>query len=154
MSSIRTLGGVARMTRETLLVCEAAGYDVIIVETVGVGQSETSVAEMTDMFVLLLQPGGGDEQPKRPMLLTRMRCSNWRFALFLLIMATTNFTLGAAIALGFIGLLSASACYAGRPAKIAWFGTLQSGLAEAKRSGRPILLISAAPQCLGVSGVW
>ncbi|MEA3300277.1 MAG: methylmalonyl Co-A mutase-associated GTPase MeaB [Pseudomonadota bacterium] len=57
----RTLGGVARRTRETLLLCEAAGYDVIIVETVGVGQSETMVSEMTDMFLLLLLPGGGDE---------------------------------------------------------------------------------------------
>jgi LAO/AO transport system kinase len=56
-----TLGGVARRTREALLVCEAAGFDVILVETVGVGQSETAVADMTDMFVLLLQPGGGDE---------------------------------------------------------------------------------------------
>lgn len=56
-----TLGGVARRTRETLLACEAAGYDVVIVETVGVGQSETAVAGMTDVFVLLLQPGGGDE---------------------------------------------------------------------------------------------
>ena len=55
------LGGVARRSRETLLVCEAAGFDVIIVETVGVGQSETRVAEMTDMFLLLLLPGGGDE---------------------------------------------------------------------------------------------
>jgi len=56
-----TLGGVTRRSRETLLVCEAAGFDVIIVETVGVGQSETKVADMTDMFVLLLQPGGGDQ---------------------------------------------------------------------------------------------
>ncbi|MGB8274255.1 MAG: methylmalonyl Co-A mutase-associated GTPase MeaB [Alphaproteobacteria bacterium] len=56
-----TLGGVARRTREALLVCEAAGFDVVLVETVGVGQSETAVADMTDMFVLLLQPGGGDE---------------------------------------------------------------------------------------------
>ncbi|MFA5633298.1 MAG: methylmalonyl Co-A mutase-associated GTPase MeaB [Porticoccaceae bacterium] len=57
----KTLGGVARRTRETLLLCEAAGYDFIIVETVGVGQSETMVSEMTDMFLLLLLPGGGDE---------------------------------------------------------------------------------------------
>ncbi len=57
----RTLGGVTRHTRETLLLTEAAGFDVVIVETVGVGQSETAVAEMTDMFVLLLLPGGGDE---------------------------------------------------------------------------------------------
>ncbi len=57
----KTLGGVARRSRETLLLCEAAGFDVIIVETVGVGQSETAVAEMTDMFLLLLLPGGGDE---------------------------------------------------------------------------------------------
>lgn len=57
----RTLGGVARRTRETMLLCEAAGYDLIIVETVGVGQSETMVSEMTDMFLLLLLPGGGDE---------------------------------------------------------------------------------------------
>lgn len=57
----QTLGGVTRRTRETLLLCEAAGFDVIIVETVGVGQSETAVAQMTDMFLLLLLPGGGDE---------------------------------------------------------------------------------------------
>ena len=56
-----TLGGVARRTREALLLCEAAGYDLLVVETVGVGQSETAVAEMTDVFVLLLLPGGGDE---------------------------------------------------------------------------------------------
>ena len=56
-----TLGGVTRRTRESLLLCEAAGYDVIIVETVGVGQSETAVSEMTDMFLLLLSPGGGDD---------------------------------------------------------------------------------------------
>ncbi len=56
-----TLGGVTRRSRETLLLCEAAGFDVIIVETVGVGQSETKVADMTDMFVLLLQPGAGDQ---------------------------------------------------------------------------------------------
>ena len=56
-----TLGGVTRRSRETLLLCEAAGFDVIIVETVGVGQSETKVADMTDMFVLLLQPGSGDQ---------------------------------------------------------------------------------------------
>ncbi|MDF2094888.1 methylmalonyl Co-A mutase-associated GTPase MeaB [Aquibaculum arenosum] len=57
----RSLGGVARRTREVLLLCEAAGYDVGIVETVGVGQSETAVAEMVDLFALLLLPGGGDE---------------------------------------------------------------------------------------------
>ena len=56
-----TLGGVARRTREAMLLCEAAGYDVIIVETVGVGQSEIEVADMVDMFVLLLLPGSGDE---------------------------------------------------------------------------------------------
>jgi LAO/AO transport system kinase len=56
-----TLGGVARRTREAMLVCEAAGFDVVIVETVGVGQSETAVADMVDAFVLLLQPGAGDE---------------------------------------------------------------------------------------------
>jgi LAO/AO transport system kinase len=56
----QTLGGVTRHTRETISVVEAAGFDVVIVETVGVGQSETAVAEMTDMFVLLLLPGGGD----------------------------------------------------------------------------------------------
>ncbi len=56
-----TLGGVTRRTRDTLLVVEAAGFDVIIVETVGVGQSETAVAEMTDIFILLLLPGAGDE---------------------------------------------------------------------------------------------
>jgi len=56
-----TLGGVTRRSREALILCEAAGYDVVIVETVGVGQSETKVADMTDMFMLLLLPGGGDE---------------------------------------------------------------------------------------------
>lgn len=57
----KTLGGITRRSREALIVCEAAGYDVVIVETVGVGQSETRVADMTDMFMLLLLPGGGDE---------------------------------------------------------------------------------------------
>ena len=57
----RTLGGVTRRSREALILCEAAGFDVVIVETVGVGQSETRVADMTDMFVLLQLPGGGDE---------------------------------------------------------------------------------------------
>ncbi len=56
-----TLGGVAAKTRETMLVCEAAGYDVVIVETVGVGQSETAVADMTDFFLLLMVAGAGDE---------------------------------------------------------------------------------------------
>jgi LAO/AO transport system kinase len=56
-----SLGGVAARTRETLLVCEAAGFDVIIVETVGVGQSETAVARMTDMMVLLQLPNAGDD---------------------------------------------------------------------------------------------
>lgn len=55
------LGGVARQTREALLVCEAAGFDVIIVETVGVGQSETAVAGMTDVFVVLQLPNAGDD---------------------------------------------------------------------------------------------
>lgn len=56
-----TLGGVAEKTRESLLVCEAAGYDVVLVETVGVGQSETAVSGMTDMFVLLQLPNAGDD---------------------------------------------------------------------------------------------
>ena len=56
-----TLGGVARRTREAMLICEAAGFDVIVVETVGVGQSETAVADMVDLFMLLLLPAGGDE---------------------------------------------------------------------------------------------
>jgi LAO/AO transport system kinase len=56
-----TLGGVAEKTREAMLVCEAAGYDVVIVETVGVGQSETAVANMSDMFVLLQLPNAGDD---------------------------------------------------------------------------------------------
>ena len=55
------LGGVARSTREAILLCEAAGFDIILVETVGVGQSETMVADMTDALLLLLAPGGGDE---------------------------------------------------------------------------------------------
>ncbi len=56
-----TLGGVARKTRETMLVCEAAGYDVILVETVGVGQSETTVRSMVDFFLLIMISGAGDE---------------------------------------------------------------------------------------------
>ena len=56
-----TLGGVAAKTRETMLVCEAAGYDVVMVETVGIGQSETAVADMTDFFLVLMLPGAGDE---------------------------------------------------------------------------------------------
>jgi LAO/AO transport system kinase len=56
-----TLGGVAARTRETMLICEAAGYDVVLVETVGVGQSETAVADMTDFFLVLLMPGAGGE---------------------------------------------------------------------------------------------
>jgi LAO/AO transport system kinase len=56
-----TLGGVAEKTREAMLVAEAAGYDIVIVETVGVGQSETAVAGMTDMFVLLQLPNAGDD---------------------------------------------------------------------------------------------
>ena len=56
-----TLGGVARRTRESMIVCEAAGYDVIIVETVGIGQSETAVADMVDFFAVLMLPGAGDE---------------------------------------------------------------------------------------------
>jgi LAO/AO transport system kinase len=59
--SAGTLGGVARKTREGMLVCEAAGYQVVLVETVGVGQSETAVADMTDCFVALMLPGAGDE---------------------------------------------------------------------------------------------
>jgi LAO/AO transport system kinase len=56
-----TLGGVAAKTRETMLLCEAAGYDVVLVETVGVGQSELTVADMTDFFLVLVLPGAGDE---------------------------------------------------------------------------------------------
>lgn len=56
-----TLGGVARRTREAILLVEAAGFDLVIVETVGVGQSETAVADLVDLFVLLIAPGGGDE---------------------------------------------------------------------------------------------
>jgi LAO/AO transport system kinase len=57
----RTLGGVTARTRETMIVCEAAGFDVVIVETVGVGQSETAVASMVDFFLLLMLAGAGDE---------------------------------------------------------------------------------------------
>lgn len=57
----RMLGGVARRTREAILLCEAAGFDAVIVETVGVGQSEATVANMVDVFLLLIAPGGGDE---------------------------------------------------------------------------------------------
>ncbi len=57
----QTLGGVTRRTRETMLLCEAAGFDVVIVETVGIGQSETAVADMVDFFLVLMLPGAGDE---------------------------------------------------------------------------------------------
>ncbi len=56
-----TLGGVTRRTRETMLLCEAAGFDIVIVETVGIGQSETVVADMVDFFLVLMLPGAGDE---------------------------------------------------------------------------------------------
>ncbi len=59
--SAGTLGGVAAKTRETMLLCEAAGFDVILVETVGIGQSETTVADMVDFFLVLMLPGAGDE---------------------------------------------------------------------------------------------
>ena len=60
-SAGHTPGGIARRTREAILLCEAAGFDAILVETVGVGQAETAVAELVDMFVLILSPAGGDE---------------------------------------------------------------------------------------------
>jgi LAO/AO transport system kinase len=60
-SSAGTLGGVARNTRESIVLCEAAGFDTILIETVGVGQSETAVAQMVDFFLLLMLAGGGDE---------------------------------------------------------------------------------------------
>ena len=56
-----TLGGVAANTREAMLICEAAGFDVVLVETVGIGQSETAVADMTDFFLVLMLPGAGDQ---------------------------------------------------------------------------------------------
>lgn len=56
-----TLGGVAAKTREAMLLCEAAGFDVVLIETVGIGQSETAVCDMTDFFLALMLPGGGDE---------------------------------------------------------------------------------------------
>jgi LAO/AO transport system kinase len=59
--SAGTLGGVGRKTRESMLVCEAAGYHVVLIETVGVGQSETTVADMTDCFLALMLPGAGDD---------------------------------------------------------------------------------------------
>ena len=61
LARIGTLGGVAAKTRETMLLCEAAGYDVVLVETVGVGQSEIAVADMTDFFLVMMLPGAGDE---------------------------------------------------------------------------------------------
>ena len=66
------VGGVARNTTDAMVLCEAFGADAIIVETVGVGQSEVAVADMVDMFVLLLPPGGGDELqvPDKPALAT------------------------------------------------------------------------------------
>ena len=60
-ASGNSLGGVARKTRETIILCEAAGFDVILIETVGVGQSETTVHSMVDFFLLLKLAGAGDE---------------------------------------------------------------------------------------------
>src|SRR3954454_13278245 len=60
-SAAGTLGGVAAKTREAMLLCEAAGFDVVLVETVGIGQSETAVCDMTDFFLALMLPGAGDE---------------------------------------------------------------------------------------------
>ncbi len=60
-SSAGTLGGVSRNTRESIVLCEAAGFDIILIETVGVGQSETAVSQMVDFFLLLMLAGGGDE---------------------------------------------------------------------------------------------
>ena len=54
-------GGVTRTTNDVILLCEAAGYDTVLVETIGVGQSEVAVSNMVDMFVLLMPPGAGDE---------------------------------------------------------------------------------------------
>ena len=54
-------GGVARRTRDAILVCEAAGFDIVLVETIGTGQAETTVADMVDMFLLILPPAAGDE---------------------------------------------------------------------------------------------
>ena len=54
-------GGVTRTTNDVILLCEAAGYDIVLVETIGVGQSEVAVSNMVDMFVLLMPPGAGDE---------------------------------------------------------------------------------------------
>jgi len=59
--TVGTLGGVARKTRESIILCEAAGFDVVFIETVGVGQSETTVHSMVDVFLLLMLPGAGDE---------------------------------------------------------------------------------------------
>ena len=70
--SAGTLGGVARKTRESMLVCEAAGYDVVLIETVGVGQSETMVADMTDCFLALMLPG-----PATNCRGSSAACSNW-----------------------------------------------------------------------------
>ena len=69
--SAGTLGGVARATRESMVVVEAAGYDVVLVETVGVGQSEVTVAEMVDLFLVLMLPGAGDELQGAAVLLDR-----------------------------------------------------------------------------------
>ncbi len=60
-SAGKTLGGISARTRENIVLCEAAGYDIIMVETVGVGQSETAIKDMVDMMILLLEPGAGDE---------------------------------------------------------------------------------------------
>ena len=74
--SAGSLGGVARKTRETIVLCEAAGFDVIFIETVGVGQSETAVHSMVDLFMLLQISGAGDELRRRSF---RVRCNSSRF---------------------------------------------------------------------------
>ena len=72
-----TLGGVARRTREAMLLVEAAGYDVVIIETVGVGQSETAVADMVDMFLLLQSPPPGDCSNRNISTMSATAVSDW-----------------------------------------------------------------------------
>ena len=87
-----TLGGVAAKTRETMLLCEAAGYDVVLVETVGVGQSEIAVADMTDFFLVLALPGAGNKADGDNLARAKLAASQYGAALHILSPQSPNWS--------------------------------------------------------------
>ena len=126
-----TLGGVAEKTREAMRVCEAAGYDVVIVETVGVGQSETAVAGMTDVFVLLQLPNAGDD-------LQAIKRGVMELADLVLINKADLDEDAATAGAGTDHLVAAADGAAGAPrARASRCGRLASAGAAGQRAGRP-----------------